>query len=34
MNRNEIYNSLKQHGFNPKIIVDCGAAEGEWSRQI
>lgn len=30
MNRNEIYNNLKNNGFNPKLLVDCGAAWGEW----
>ena len=34
MNRNEIYNNLKNLGFNPKVVVDCGASWGEWSSDI
>jgi FkbM family methyltransferase len=30
MNRHEIYSNLKNIGFNPNIVVDCGAAWGEW----
>lgn len=34
MNRYQIYNSIKEHGFDPNVIVDCGAAGGEWTREI
>ena len=30
----KIYNRLKELGFNPKTIIDCGACVGEWSGQI
>jgi FkbM family methyltransferase len=29
-----VYSFLKSQGFNPKVIVDCGAAQGEWSGVI
>ena len=29
-----IYNRLKELGFNPKTIIDCGACVGEWSGEI
>jgi len=32
--RVQIYNRLKELGFNPKTIIDCGACVGEWSSQI
>jgi len=32
--RVQIYNRLKELGFNPKNIIDCGACVGEWSGQI
>ena len=31
MNRYETYEIIKSMGFNPSIVVDCGAAWGEWS---
>jgi FkbM family methyltransferase len=31
MTKHEIYNQIKEMGFNPKNIIDCGAAYGEWS---
>ena len=34
MDRNDIYTNLKELGFSPKSIVDCGAAYGEWSSII
>lgn len=34
MNRHEIYSNLKTIGFNPSVIVDCGAAWGEWCGTI
>ena len=32
--RNQVYSRLKELGFNPTTIVDCGACVGEWSGQI
>ena len=32
--RNQVYNRLKELGFNPNTIIDCGACVGEWSGQI
>lgn len=32
--RNQVYNRLKELGFTPKTIIDCGACVGEWSGQI
>lgn len=32
--RRGVYNFLKHQGFTPKVIVDCGAAQGEWSRVV
>lgn len=34
MDRYQIYTHLKDLGYTPKIIVDCGAAGGEWSSLI
>jgi len=34
MNRESTYKMLMDLGFNPKTIVDCGAAWGEWSGMI
>lgn len=34
MNKNKIYKHIKNLGFSPKVIVDCGAAWGEWSSLI
>lgn len=34
MNREFIYNRLKDLGFYPNKIVDCGACTGEWSGSI
>lgn len=34
MNREFIYSRLKDLGFNPEKIVDCGACKGEWSGSI
>lgn len=34
MNRYEVYSHLKDIGYLPKIIIDCGAAGGEWSGLI
>ena len=31
MNRYETYEIIKNMGFNPSVVVDCGAAWGEWS---
>jgi FkbM family methyltransferase len=30
MGRNETYQTIKNMGFNPLVMVDCGAAWGEW----
>ena len=32
--RNQVYNRLRELGFNPNTIIDCGACVGEWSGQI
>jgi FkbM family methyltransferase len=32
--RNQVYNRLKELGFIPSTIIDCGACVGEWSGQI
>lgn len=32
--RNQVYNRLKELGFTPSTIIDCGACVGEWSGQI
>lgn len=32
--RNQVYNRLKELGFIPSKIIDCGACVGEWSGQI
>lgn len=32
--RNQFYSRLKELGFYPKTIIDCGACVGEWSGQI
>lgn len=34
MSKEEFYGMLKKLNFSPKIIVDCGAAYGEWSAMI
>lgn len=34
MGREHTYNRLKELGFSPKVIVDCGACQGEWSNVI
>ena len=34
MTRIEIYKNLKDLGVNASVIIDCGAAYGEWSTQI
>jgi FkbM family methyltransferase len=34
MDRHQVYTHLKNLGFNPTNIVDCGAAWGEWSSLI
>lgn len=32
--RRQVYNRLKELGFIPSTIIDCGACVGEWSGQI
>jgi FkbM family methyltransferase len=32
--RNQVYSRLKELGFIPSTIIDCGACVGEWSGQI
>lgn len=32
--RNHVYNRLKDLGFNPQYIADCGACGGEWTSHI
>lgn len=32
--RNQVYSRLKELGFSPSTIIDCGACVGEWSGQI
>ena len=32
--RSQVYNRLKELGFIPSTIIDCGACVGEWSGQI
>lgn len=34
MSKEDVYRNLSNLGFNPKTIVDCGAAWGEWSGMI
>jgi len=34
MNREFVYNRIKNLGFYPENIVDCGACKGEWSGSI
>jgi FkbM family methyltransferase len=34
MSREFVYNRIKNLGFNPNVIVDCGACKGEWSGSI
>lgn len=34
MDRHQVYTHLKDLGFNPTHVVDCGAAYGEWSSLI
>jgi FkbM family methyltransferase len=34
MNKNNTYENLKGLGFNPNVIVDCGAAWGDWTRMV
>jgi FkbM family methyltransferase len=34
MNKNNFYKSLINLNINPQVIVDCGAARGEWSSMI
>lgn len=28
------FRNLRRNGFNPSVIIDCGAYEGEWTKQI
>jgi FkbM family methyltransferase len=32
--RHSVYDYLKSLGFNPKTVIDCGSAQGEWSGVI
>lgn len=34
MNKDNTYENLKNLGFNPKVIVDCGAAWGDWTGMV
>jgi FkbM family methyltransferase len=34
MSRESIYSRIKDLGFSPKKIIDCGACKGEWSNSI
>lgn len=28
------FKNLRKNGFNPSVIIDCGAYEGEWTKEI
>ena len=28
------FRNLRKNGFNPSVIIDCGAYEGEWTKEI